>query len=129
MPTPPREPASGPQEPRAKGKGADDRESDGRIIQCLRRGWVHRRQAKHNSDEGDPETSDDGEWFGRGAKVERSAFEISGINEAHGDGDAVRDVQADRGDGSRAVERKGRAEGREGEEERTAGAEKHRSDW
>ena len=129
MPTPPREPTSSPQEPRAKGKGAHDRQRDGRIIERLRRGRVHRRQAKHDGDERDPETSDDGERFGRGAEVERSAFEVAGIDEAHGDGDAVGDVEADRGDGGRAVERKGRAEGREREEERAAGAEEDRSDW
>ena len=128
MPTPPREPASSPQKPRAKRKSAHDRQRFICLIELLVRVIVLRRQAEHDRDERDPETSDDGERFGRGAEVEGSAFEVAGIDEAHGDGDAVGDVEADRGDGGRAVEGKGRAEGREREEEGTAGAEEDCSD-
>ena len=86
------------------------------------------RQAEHDSDEGNPETGDHGEGLGCGAEVERPAFEIAWVREAHGDGDAVGQVEANRGDGSRAVERDGGAEGRKGEEEGTAGAEEDGAD-
>ena len=93
------------------------------------RDWVFCRQAKYDGNEGDPQTCDDGEGFGCGTEIEGSALEVSGINEAHGDGNTIRKIETDRGDGSRAVECDGRSKRREGEEERTAGAEEHCTDW
>lgn len=87
------------------------------------------RQAEDDGNEGNPETSNGGEGFGRRAEAKGSAFEVPWIDEAHGDGNAVGKVETDRGDGSRAVECDGRSEGRKGEEERTAGAEEHCTDW
>ena len=45
------------------------------------------------------------------------------VDDAHGDGDPVGEVETDCGDGRRAHERDLGAEGREGEEERAAGTE------
>ena len=129
VPAPPREPMPGPQQPRAEGEDTHHTQSHGCVVERLRRDRVFRRQTEHDGDEGDPEASDDGEWLGRGAEVEGSAFEVAGVDDAHGDGDAVGEVEADCGDGSRAVECDGGAERGEGEEEGTAGAKEDRTDW
>lgn len=129
MPAPPRKPVPGPQKPRAERESAHDCQCHRRVIERLGCNRVHRRQAKDDRDEGDPETSDDGERFGRGAEVEGAAFEVAGVDDAHGDGDAVGDVEADGRDGGRAVERDGGSERWEGEEKGAAGAEEDGADW
>ena len=129
MPTPPREPMSRPQEPRAESKGANNRQGDGGVVERLGCDRVDRWEAKDDGDEGDPDTRDDGKRFVSGAETEGSGFDGPFVDDAHGDGDAVGEVEADGGDGSRAVERDGGSEGREGEEERTAGAEEDGADW
>ena len=129
MPTPAREPASSPQKPRAEREDGHDGQSDGGVIQRLGSDGVFRRQAEDHGDERDPEASHDGEGFRRAAEAEGSAFEVAFVDEAHGDGDTVGKVEADGGDGCRAVECDGGSEGREGEEEGTAGAEEDGADW
>ena len=104
MPTPPREPASGPQEPRAEGEETNHRHGHGRVVEGLRCDWVVGRETEHDGEDCDPETRNNGEWLGCGAESERSAFDFLRVEDGHGDGDAVGDVQADGGDGRRAVE-------------------------
>lgn len=129
MPTPPREPILSPEKPRAEGEDSDHRYGHGCIVECLRCDGICCWQAEHDGDECNPETSNGGERLGGGAKIERSAFEVVWIDDAHGDGNAVGEVEADRGDRSCAVECDGRAKGREGKEEGTSGAEEDGTDW
>ena len=103
IPTPPREPSPRPKEPTPECEQAYDAQRDGGVIQRPARDGVECWEAKHHGDEADPGARDDGHVSGRGAEVEGPALEIGGVDEGHGDGDAVGDVEADGGDGGGAA--------------------------
>ena len=121
--TPARKPFPRPKTPTSKGKNAHDTQRDGRVVQCLRFDRVDRRQTESDGDEDDPERCDNRNRFRSPTKLEGTSFEVSGISERHGDGDAVAEVETDGSDGGGAVVGDLRAESWEGEEEGAGGAE------
>ncbi len=129
MPTPSCKPMPCPQKPRSKREYPHHAQRNGSIVEGLTRDRILRGKTKDDGDEADPEASDSSDGFGEGTEVEGPAFEVSRPDEAHGDGDAVGDVEAAGGDGGGAVKGDFRAEGGEGEEEGAGGAEEDSADW
>lgn len=98
VPTSPREPSACPQGPAAQGEQANDTHRYGRIIEGRASDRIEGRQAKDDGDEADPQACDERDRFGSTTELEGAAFEVVRVVESHGDGDAIRDVQTDRGD-------------------------------
>lgn len=75
-----------------------------------------------------PGARDHSDGFRGAAEPEGPTFEVSRVIEGHGDGDPVRDVEADGGNGNSTFERDFGAEHRESEEEGADGAEDDSAD-
>ena len=75
-----------------------------------------------------PGARDHSDRFRGATKPEGPAFEVSRVKEGHGDGDPVRDVEADRGNGDSTFKCDFGAKDWESEEEGAGGAEDDSAD-
>ena len=112
-----------PNHPTAQRTEQDNPHRHRRIIHRLAIHGVQRRQVEHDGDEADPETGDDADGARQQAEVERAFGVPVGVDDGDEDRDAVRDVQADGGDGGGGAEGDGGAERGDREEECQRGGE------
>lgn len=80
--------------------------------------WIRSRETENDTDETDPKDCDERDPARRETEVKRSLFEVAGVEQPDEDGEAVRNVETNRGYGSSGRESDRRPQGGDSEQER-----------